>query len=174
MIDQCSNSLRKPGRGDRQVNGGVGLDNVSKRLKPTVPSSHELRIDKSEKQYDVYLEIKSADDNCYCHRWWTLAYSWLPLYSETPVWSCLAASIIHSMQLNLWPRKQSIWYCGYSDAWPVGDLNLPGHSVRDQSYFTTLHMIKYALDGFRLMCALPSKTLQLWRGSESSTKVQSL
>jgi len=33
-----------------RFNGGVGLDNVRKRLNLLFPSCHELRIDKSEKQ----------------------------------------------------------------------------------------------------------------------------
>ena len=61
IIFRCSNSLQKAMEEvTARFNGGVGLDNVRKRLNLLFPSSHELRIDKSEKQYDVYLEIKSA------------------------------------------------------------------------------------------------------------------
>jgi hypothetical protein len=58
IIFRCSNSV--PDGDKNGTNGGIGLENIRKRLNLLFPGSHELRISRSEKQFDVSLEINSA------------------------------------------------------------------------------------------------------------------
>ena len=58
---KCSNSLhRKTEKEDETETGGIGLENVRKRLDLLFPGRHELRINSSENLFDVFLEIKTA------------------------------------------------------------------------------------------------------------------
>lgn len=58
---KCSNSLhRKTEKEAETETGGIGLDNVRKRLDLLFPGRHELRITSSENRFDVFLEIKTS------------------------------------------------------------------------------------------------------------------
>jgi hypothetical protein len=58
---KCSNSLhRKTEKEAETETGGIGLENVRKRLDLLFPGRHELRINSSENLFDVFLEIKTA------------------------------------------------------------------------------------------------------------------
>lgn len=58
---RCSNSIH-PGRenGAAGHKGGIGLENVKKRLGLLFPGRHDLKISRNEKQFDVILEIVLA------------------------------------------------------------------------------------------------------------------
>ncbi|MBN2666911.1 MAG: histidine kinase [Bacteroidales bacterium] len=61
IVFKCSNSLHSGGeKGAESDTGGIGLENVRKRLNLLFPGHHELRINKSDKRFDVFLEIKTA------------------------------------------------------------------------------------------------------------------
>lgn len=53
----CRNSLAKMKEDSERSINGIGLDNVSKRLNLLFPGKHELKIDKSDKTFDVSLFI---------------------------------------------------------------------------------------------------------------------
>ncbi len=58
---KCSNSLHgKTEKETENERGGIGLENVRKRLDLLFPGRHELRINSSENRFDVFLEIKTA------------------------------------------------------------------------------------------------------------------
>jgi hypothetical protein len=61
IIFKCSNSIY-PGRENEANgnNGGIGLENAKKRLALLFPEQHDLKIIKTEKQFDVNLEIHLA------------------------------------------------------------------------------------------------------------------
>jgi len=54
---RSSNSIGKAGDESGQNHSGIGLDNVSKRLNLLFPGKHELKINKSDASFDVYLVI---------------------------------------------------------------------------------------------------------------------
>lgn len=56
-----SNSKKKS-REDKHVNGGVGLENIRKRLTLLYPERHELQIENSPERYEVNLKINFRDD----------------------------------------------------------------------------------------------------------------
>lgn len=58
IIFRCSNSIHA-GRDIEAtgIKGGIGLENVKKRLGLLFPAKHDLKITSNEKQFDVYLEI---------------------------------------------------------------------------------------------------------------------
>lgn len=58
IVFRCSNSV--PGVSKNGTSGGIGLENIRKRLNLLFPGSHKLSITRSEKQFDVYLEINTA------------------------------------------------------------------------------------------------------------------
>lgn len=61
IIFKCSNSLhRKTEKEAETETGGIGLENVRKRLDLLFPGRHDLRINSSENRFDVFLEIKTA------------------------------------------------------------------------------------------------------------------
>jgi len=61
IIFRCSNSIHAGRDIDTSGNkGGIGLENVKKRLGLLFPEKHDLKISKSEKQFDVNLEILLA------------------------------------------------------------------------------------------------------------------
>ncbi len=61
IVFKCSNSLHRKTEKDAETEtGGIGLENVRKRLDLLFPGRHELRINSSENRFDVFLEIKTA------------------------------------------------------------------------------------------------------------------
>ncbi len=58
IIFRCINSI--PGGKEDVKNGhsGIGLENVSKRLNLLFPGSHSLKVSKSEKEFEILLNIK--------------------------------------------------------------------------------------------------------------------
>ncbi|MBN2480220.1 MAG: histidine kinase [Bacteroidales bacterium] len=55
---QCMNSLgKKPSEEEGEQHNGIGLENVTKRLNLLFPNQHKLKIDQSEKEFQVHLEI---------------------------------------------------------------------------------------------------------------------
>lgn len=55
---RCSNSIHTGREAGAIGNkGGIGLENVKKRLSLLFPAKHDLKIAKSEKQFDVILQI---------------------------------------------------------------------------------------------------------------------
>lgn len=57
ILFQCSNSIgKKTGNEEDQYNG-IGLENVTKRLKLLFPDKHVLKIDKTDHDFHVFLEI---------------------------------------------------------------------------------------------------------------------
>lgn len=58
LIFHCSNSIGKKSiEEEREQHNGIGLDNVTKRLKLLFPDQHKLKIDQSTKDFHVHLEI---------------------------------------------------------------------------------------------------------------------
>ena len=58
IIFKCSNSVHTAKEIEAIGNkGGIGLENVKKRLNLLFPERHDLKISKSEKQFDVNLRI---------------------------------------------------------------------------------------------------------------------
>lgn len=61
LLFRCSNSIHRGREVDANSRkGGIGLENVKKRLALLFPAKHDLKIIKTEKQFDVNLEIKLA------------------------------------------------------------------------------------------------------------------
>ena len=61
IVFKCSNSLHA--NGDKETDsktGGIGLENVRKRLNLLFPGSHELRINRSDNRFEVFLELKTT------------------------------------------------------------------------------------------------------------------
>ena len=56
---RCTNSLLKTKEEASNQQSGIGLENVGKRLNLLFPGRHELKIDKSENAFEVFLTIKS-------------------------------------------------------------------------------------------------------------------
>jgi len=58
LIFRCSNSIHAGRDIETTGNkGGIGLENVKKRLGLLFPAKHNLKISKSQNQFDVHLEI---------------------------------------------------------------------------------------------------------------------
>lgn len=55
---RCVNSLIKTKEEDPNGHSGIGLENAGKRLNLLFPGRHELKIDKSENRFEVFLTIK--------------------------------------------------------------------------------------------------------------------
>jgi hypothetical protein len=53
----CNNSISN-GKEETGNHSGIGLENVSKRLNLLFPGRHDLKIRRSEKTYEVFLDIK--------------------------------------------------------------------------------------------------------------------
>jgi two-component system LytT family sensor kinase len=58
IIFRCMNSLPKGKENGENGHSGIGLENVKKRLNLLFPGSHDLKINKSEKEFEIYLDIK--------------------------------------------------------------------------------------------------------------------
>ena len=56
---RCVNSLIKTKEEDQTGHSGIGLENAGKRLNLLFPGRHELKIDKSESTFEVFLTIKT-------------------------------------------------------------------------------------------------------------------
>jgi len=56
----CTNSLVHNGEEKENKEPGIGLENVTKRLKLLFPDRHELRIAQSENEYEVFLKITTS------------------------------------------------------------------------------------------------------------------
>ena len=56
---RCVNSLVKTKEEDPDGHSGIGLENAGKRLNLLFPGRHELKINKSENTFEVFLTIKS-------------------------------------------------------------------------------------------------------------------
>jgi len=53
----CTNSVVNNGEEKEEIEPGIGLENVTKRLKLLFADRHELHIDQSENEYEVFLKI---------------------------------------------------------------------------------------------------------------------
>jgi LytS/YehU family sensor histidine kinase len=60
ILFRCANSLIKSREESEPGQSGIGLDNVTKRLNLLFPGKHELKINKSDKEFEVLLQIKFA------------------------------------------------------------------------------------------------------------------
>jgi two-component system LytT family sensor kinase len=54
---RCANSIVKAREENESDHSGIGLENVTKRLKLLFPGKHELKISKSDSEYVVLLQI---------------------------------------------------------------------------------------------------------------------
>jgi len=57
---RCANSIAKLREENEAGQSGIGLENVKKRLKLLFPGKHELKINKSETDFEVLLQIRYA------------------------------------------------------------------------------------------------------------------
>ena len=60
IMFHCTNSVVKNGDEKEEKEPGIGLENVTKRLKLLFPGRHELKIDQSEIEYKVFLKITTS------------------------------------------------------------------------------------------------------------------
>jgi len=58
ILFECKNSIPKGREEAKNENSGIGLINVSKRLKLLFPGCHDLNIGKSEKEFEISLKLK--------------------------------------------------------------------------------------------------------------------
>jgi hypothetical protein len=58
IIFKCVNSLQKGKENNGKEHNGIGLENVRKRLNLIFPNSHDLKISKSENEFEILLEIR--------------------------------------------------------------------------------------------------------------------
>ncbi len=61
LVFHITNS-RKKGRENTESNGGIGLENIRKRLNLLYPGRHQLDIDQRSEYYSVRLEIDLRDE----------------------------------------------------------------------------------------------------------------
>lgn len=57
---RCANSIIKTKEENETGHSGIGLDNVTKRLSLLFPGKHEIKINRSDKEYEVLLQINFA------------------------------------------------------------------------------------------------------------------
>ena len=57
---RCANSLVKAREENESGHSGIGLDNVTKRLNLLFPGKHEIKINKSDTEFEVLLQINLA------------------------------------------------------------------------------------------------------------------
>jgi LytS/YehU family sensor histidine kinase len=60
LIFRCTNSLVKSRDENESGHTGIGLENVTKRLNLLFPGKHDLKINKSETEFEVILQINFA------------------------------------------------------------------------------------------------------------------
>ncbi len=57
---RCLNSIAKSREDSDSGHSGIGLENVSKRLNLLFPGKHDLKINKTDKEFEILLQIKFA------------------------------------------------------------------------------------------------------------------
>lgn len=57
---RCANSLVKANEDNESGRSGIGLENVTKRLNLLFPGKHEIKINKSDNEFEILLRIKFA------------------------------------------------------------------------------------------------------------------
>jgi LytS/YehU family sensor histidine kinase len=57
---RCVNSVAKTREGTDNAHSGIGLENVSKRLNLLFPGTHDLKINRSDTEFEILLQIKFA------------------------------------------------------------------------------------------------------------------
>jgi LytS/YehU family sensor histidine kinase len=57
---RCVNSIVKAREEIEPGHSGIGMDNVTKRLNLLFPGKHDLKINKTDKEFEVLLQIKFA------------------------------------------------------------------------------------------------------------------
>jgi LytS/YehU family sensor histidine kinase len=57
---RCANSIVKSREENEPGHSGIGMDNVTKRLNLLFPGKHDLKINESDKEFEVLLQIKFA------------------------------------------------------------------------------------------------------------------
>jgi two-component system, LytTR family, sensor kinase len=60
ILFSCANSLFKTREESDPSQSGIGLENVTKRLNLLFPGKHEIKINKTEKEFEVLLQINFA------------------------------------------------------------------------------------------------------------------
>jgi hypothetical protein len=60
LVFRCTNSIVKVTEENDSDHSGIGLENVIKRLNLLFPVKHELKINKSDSEYEVLLQINFA------------------------------------------------------------------------------------------------------------------
>ena len=58
ILFSCANSIFKAREDSEPGQSGIGLENVTKRLNLLFPGMHELKINKTDKEFEVLLQIK--------------------------------------------------------------------------------------------------------------------
>jgi LytS/YehU family sensor histidine kinase len=60
ILFRCANSVIKAREESEPGQSGIGLENVTKRLNLLFPDKHDLKINKSDKEFEVVLQINFA------------------------------------------------------------------------------------------------------------------
>ena len=60
VVFRCANSIVKNRETDESEHSGIGLENVTKRLNLLFPGKHEMKINRSDKEFEVLLQINPA------------------------------------------------------------------------------------------------------------------
>jgi hypothetical protein len=60
LVFRCVNSIVKVREENESAHSGIGLENVTKRLNLLFPGKHELKISKTDSEYEVLLQINIA------------------------------------------------------------------------------------------------------------------
>jgi len=60
ILFRCANSVTKAREEIESGQSGIGLENVTKRLNLLFPDKHDLKINKSDKEFEVVLQINFA------------------------------------------------------------------------------------------------------------------
>lgn len=60
VVFRCANSIVKNRETDESGHSGIGLENVTKRLNLLFPGKHEMKINRSDKEFEVLLQINFA------------------------------------------------------------------------------------------------------------------
>ena len=60
IIFRCVNSIVRNKEDDETVQAGIGLENVTKRLNLLFPGMHDIKINRSDEEYEVLLKINFA------------------------------------------------------------------------------------------------------------------
>ncbi len=58
VLFRCVNSIVKAREENEPGHSGIGMENVTKRLNLLFPGKHELKINKTDKEFEVLLQIK--------------------------------------------------------------------------------------------------------------------